>query len=121
MLLTPENGRPRSGASGVAHTSSLRRFSTCTLASPVAKPSSQRSSSGLDHQPAVWPGLDRQELLEVGGRGPQIVVEARDDPLLGHRPDHHGEQAQDPEGQRGAAHGELQLDRQAGPHADRTT
>src|SRR4051812_6919684 len=65
--------------------------------------------------------LERDLVAQLAHAGPQLVVEAGDDAVLGHRPDHHREQAQDREGERGAQHRDLQLDGEAGPPGPRTT
>jgi hypothetical protein len=62
-----------------------------------------------------------QPVDEIRAGGPQVVVEAGPDALLGHRADHHREHAEDPERQRGRDHGELEADRQARPHASLST
>ena len=75
------------------------------------------------HQSLLVGGCDllAQAVEQVGGRGSQVVVEAGADALLGHRADHHGKEAEDPEGQRGGDHRQLELDRQPGPHASLNT
>jgi hypothetical protein len=65
--------------------------------------------------------LERDLVLELADGGAQVVVEAGDDPLLGHRADHDREQAQDREGERGAEHRDLQLHGQASPHGSLST
>ena len=62
-----------------------------------------------------------QVVGEVRDARAQVVVEAGPDALLGDSADHGGEHAQDPERQRGGDDGQLEADREAGPHGSLTT
>ena len=99
----------------------LQVSTTRTIASPAAKARSVSTSESLSWMPSVGGLLERDPVLELADVGAQVVVEAPDDALLGHRADDDREQAQDREGERGAQHRDLQLHRQAGPHGSLST
>jgi hypothetical protein len=82
----------------------------------------QRGDVGVaELDPAVGGLLERDPILELADVAAQVVVEAPDDALLGHRADDHREETQDREGERGAQHRDLQLHGQARPHGSLST
>ena len=88
-----------------------------TWAPPTAAPIS--GSSEIFTSPSSSARV--QVVGEVRDARAQVVVEAGPDALLGDSADHGGEHAQDPERQRGGDDGQLEADRQAGPHGSLTT
>jgi hypothetical protein len=83
---------------------------------------SQRVDVGVaELDPSVGRLQERDPILELADIAPQVVVEAPDDALLGHRADGHREETEDREGERGAQHRDLQLHREAGPHGSLRT
>jgi hypothetical protein len=66
-------------------------------------------------------GLQLDPVHELADARAQVVVEAGDDAPFRHGAHDDREQAQDREGERGAQHRDLQLDRQAGPHGSLST
>ena len=109
--LVPSTGGPRLAAPGrLGH----------DLAAAVDHPDGgaaggrgpQRGLGHPQHRVARQLALDPEALLEVGRGGADVVVEVGLQPLLGERADHHGEQQQDHERQRGRDQRQLDLDRQ---------
>ena len=123
MSVTPPMliGGPRFTPGSLAQTWLLRRFDDAhdRVAGGEA---AQRVRVGLAQLDAAVGGLlERDAVLEVARVRAQLVVEPADDAPLGHRADHHREQAQDHEGERGAQHRHLQLHGQPGPHGSLST
>ena len=95
-------GRPRGRRTQHAHLRRRRRRRRSAAPSEIVTSA------------VVEPRARRRSSARSAARGAQVVVEARPDALLGHRADHDGEHAQDPERQRGRDDGQLEADRAGG-------